>query len=164
MQRSNALIAFIATTATIAACASTSSTESAQPRLDQASAAGAKIEILAEGGFAALSVNHVVRHDDRYFLFTQRRICNGVCPAIDSASGALSVAATDSLFKIILPASLALKDDYGATPGGADMMSYSIRVTTGGSTKTITADDGTMPPELRQIVTAVRQVVDAARK
>ena len=164
MQRSHALIAFIALTSTVAACASTSATEAAQTRLDQASATGARIEILAEGGIAALSVNHVVRHDDRYFLFTQRRICNGVCPALDSASGALSAATTDSLFKIILPASLALKDDYGVTRGGADMMSYKVLVTAGGSTKTITADDGTMPPELRQIVTAVRQSVDAAKR
>jgi hypothetical protein len=164
MQRSLALIAFIAITSTIAACASTSATESAQPRLDQASSSGAKIEILAEGGFAALSVVHVVRYDDRFFLFTQRRLCNTTCPALDSASGALSAATTDSLFKIIAPASLALKNDYGVTRGGADMMSYTVRVTTSGSTKTITADDGTMPPELRQIVTSVRQSVDAARR
>jgi hypothetical protein len=164
MQRSHAFIALIAMTSAIAACASTSSTESTQPRLDQSSTTGAKIEILAEGGIAALSVNHVVRHDDRYFLFTQRHLCNTPCPALDSASGALSAATADSLFKIVLPASLGLKDDYGVTRGGADMMSYTIRVTASGSTKTIKADDGTMPPELRQIVTAVRQAVDVARR
>jgi hypothetical protein len=162
MQRPHAFIALIAITSAVAACA-TSATQSAQPRVDQASSAGAMIEILAEGGFAALSVNHVVRHDDRYFLFTQRHLCNATCPALDSASGSLSATTTDSLFTIILP-SLALKDDYGVTRGGADMMSYTIRVTAGGSTKTITADDGSMPPELRQVVTAVRETVDAARK
>jgi hypothetical protein len=113
---------------------------------------------------AALTVQHVVLHDDRYFLFTQRRLFNGACPMLDSASGSLSAATTDSLFKIVVPVSVTLKDDYGVTRGGADMMSYTIRVTSGGSTKTITADDGTMPPELRQIVTAVRQTVDAARR
>jgi hypothetical protein len=164
MRRSPAFTSFIALLSSVAACAGHSATESTQPRLDQVSSSGAKVEILAEGGFAALSLNHVVRHDDRYFLFTQRRICNGVCPAIDSASGSLSAAATDSIFKIVLPASVGLKDDYGVTRGGADMMSYTIRLTMGGSTKTITADDGTMPPELRQIVSAVHQSIEAARR
>ena len=64
---------------------------------------GAKIELTAEGGFAALLVTHTVRHDDRGFVFTQRHICNAPCPApLDSASGVLTPAATDSLFNIVL--------------------------------------------------------------
>jgi hypothetical protein len=165
MQRNHALIALIALASSVAACASTSTTESSLPRLDQLSSTGAAIEISAEGGIAALSVNHVVRHDDRTYAFSQRHICNAVCPAaLDSASGTLSAAIIDSMFKAALPAAFALKDDYGITRNGADMMAYVVRVTAGGSTKTIKADDGSMPPELRQIVSGVRQTIDAARK
>jgi hypothetical protein len=161
MQRNRALIAL---TSTVAACASTTATESTQPRLDQISSSGAKIEISAVGGIAALAINHSIRHDDRGYVYTQRHICNDLCPATDSASGTISTVIVDSIFKAALPAALALKDDYGTTPNGADMMSYTLRVTANGTTKTIKADDGSMPPELRQVVTGVRVVIDAARK
>lgn len=164
MKRYHALIALIALASTVAACASNAATESGQPRLDQLSSAGATIEISAEGGIAALSVNHLVRHDDRSYAYTQRHICNATCPALDSVAGTLSAAVVDSLFKAALPAAFALKDDYGITRNAADMMSYVVRVTSGGSTKTIKADDGSMPPALQQIVTGVRQTIDAARK
>ena len=164
MQRNHALIALIALTSSIAACASSSTTESSLPRLDQLSSSGAAIEISAEGGIAALSVKHAVRHDDRTYSYTQRHICNATCPALDSASGTLSAAVIDSMFKAAVPAAFALKDDYGITRNGADMMAYVVRVTAGGSTKTIKADDGSMPPELRQVVSGVRQTIDAARK
>jgi len=163
MQRNHAFIGFIAG-ATLAACATNAATESAQLRLDQLSSSGASIEISAQGGIAALSVNHMVRHDDHTYLYTQRPICSGICPALDSASGTLPSLVVDSLFKAALPAALALKDDYGTTGNGADMMSYVVRVSSAGSTKTIKADDGTMPPELRRIVTGVRQTIDAARR
>ena len=164
MQRNHALIGLIALAASVAACASNSATESGQPRLDQLASTGASIEISAEGGIATLSIIHAVRHDDRSYLYTQRPICNALCPALDSASGTLSTVVVDSIFKAALPAAFALMDDYGTTRSGADMMSYVVRVTANGSTKTIEADDGTMPPELRQIVTGVRQTIDAARK
>ena len=164
MPRHHAFIALIGLASAIVACAGNSATESTQPRLDQLSSSGASIEISAEGGFAALSVKHVVHHDDRTYSFSQRHICNATCPALDSASGTLSTVIVDSMFKAALPAAFALKDDYGITRNGADMMSYVVRVTAGSSTKVIKADDGTMPPALRQIVTGVRQTIDAARK
>jgi hypothetical protein len=164
MQRHYALIGLIALTSAVAACASTNTTESSQVRLDQLSPSGATIEISAAGGIAALSVNHTLRHDDRAFVFTQRRICNDLCPALDSASGTISATIVDSIFKAALPAAFALKDDYGITRNAADMMSYVVRVSANGATKTIKADDGSMPPELRQIVSGVRQTIDAARK
>ena len=164
MQRIYALIALIAVTSTVAACASNAATESIDPRLDQLSSSGAKIEISAVGGIAALSVNHSIRHDDRSYVYTQRHICNNLCPATDSASGTISTAIVDSVFNAALPAALALKDDYGITANAADMMTYTVRVTANGTTKTIKADDGSMPPALRQIVTGVRVTIDAARK
>jgi hypothetical protein len=124
------------------------------------------VEVVAEGGFAALATNHLVRHDDRFFVFTQRHICSANCPApMDSASGMLAPSAADSLFGVILSQSpFELKDDYGPTKGGADMMSYTVRITSAGKTKTIHADDGTMPPPMRRIVDAVRQTIASARR
>ncbi len=164
MPRNHALFAIIALTSTVAACASNAATESFDPRLDQISSSGAKIEISAVGGIAALAVNHSIRHDDRSYVYTQRRMCNDLCPATDSASGTISTAIVDSVFNAALPAALALKDDYGITANAADMMTYTVRVTANGATKTIKADDGSMPPALRQIVLGVRATIDAARK
>jgi hypothetical protein len=127
---------------------------------------GAKVDILAEGGFAALSVHHVVSHDDRGFVYSMRHLCDKNCGApSDTASGTLSAAASDSLFNIVVAADpFSLKDDYGPTHGGADMFSYTVRVTTASRAKTIRFDDGTMPPEMRRILQAVQGIVSAARK
>ena len=126
----------------------------------------ATVEVTAEGGIAALSVLHVVRHDDRAFVFSQRHLCAQTCGApLDSASGTLGASATDSLFNIVLAqAPFSLKDDYGTTPNAADMMSYTLRISADGNVKTIRADDGTMPAPMRQIVKTVREIVAAALK
>jgi hypothetical protein len=127
---------------------------------------GAKVELTEQGGIAALSSTRVVRHDDRSFSYAQRRICSTSCAApLDSASGALSPAATDSLFTIIFAASpYQLKDDYGTTRNSADMVSYSLRFTSDRGVKTIRADDGTMPPQMRRIVEGVHGTISAARQ
>lgn len=133
---------------------------------DLATFNGAKVEVVAEGGIAALATNHSVRHDDRFFVFVRRHICSANCAApMDSASGTLAPAAADSLFGVILSQSpFELKDDYGPTRGGADMMGYTVRITSGGKTKTVHADDGTMPPPMRRIVEAVRETISGARR
>jgi hypothetical protein len=156
-------VALVFAAAFAAACAS------AGPTLDGSSDAeslnGAKVQITAEGGFAALSINHSVDHDTRTFSFSQGRLCAATCPApMDSASGTLSQARTDSLFDIVLDnARLLSKDDYGITRNGADMMSYTIRLTSDGHVRTIRADDGTLPEPARLILNAVRETVSAAR-
>ena len=164
MQKQIALIVLFG--ASLAACAGRTSTETGDPRTNELPGAnGAKIEVLAEGGIAALSINQIVRHDDRYFQYTQRHLCTNACAALDSASGALSASANDALFNAILAASpFTLKNDYGSTHGAADMMEYTVRITVGGNTKTITGDDGTMPQQVRQIVAAVQETISAARK
>jgi hypothetical protein len=158
-------ILFALLSASIAGCAAHTSTELAQPQFDASSVSGAKVEVLAEGGIAALSITHLVRHDDRFFMYRQGHLCNAPCAAMDSTSGSLSPAATDSLFNIVLSQSpFSLKDDYGDSKGAADMMIYTVRVTVGSNTKTIHADDGTMPEPLHRIVDAVRGTISAARK
>src|SRR5690349_20955797 len=62
----------------------------------------ANIELVEEGGIAAILTDRVVRHDDRFFLYTRRQICGQGCPApADSVAGTLSPAATDSLFNLV---------------------------------------------------------------
>jgi hypothetical protein len=152
----------------VAAVACSSSGNPGDPVLlgDFGSFNQATVEVTAEGGLAALTVHHIVRHDDRSYLFTQRKICGQSCgAALDSASGTLTPAATDSLFNIVLAQSpLSLKGDYGTTRGGADMMTYTLTISAEGNVKTIRADDGTMPPQMRQIVQSVRETISAARK
>jgi hypothetical protein len=125
----------------------------------------AKIELVEEGGIAAILTDRVVRHDDRFFLYTRRQICGQGCAApSDSVTGTLSPAATDSLFTVVVSQSpFTLKDDYGTTNGAADMIEYTLRMTFDGTTKTIRADDETMPPPMRQIVDAIRGTISAAR-
>lgn len=124
------------------------------------------IDLTAEGGIAALAVHHAARNDDRAFVFTQRQICGEKCGApLDSASGTLAAAASDSLFDVaVAQTPLLTKDDYGITQGGADMMTYTLTVTLGNSTRTIRADDGTMPEPMRAIVQSLRATISAARK
>lgn len=128
---------------------------------------GTKVEVTAEGGIAALSTHQVVRHDDRAFVHAMRRICAQNCGApLDSASGMLSASAIDSLFHTIFvdQSAASLKDDYGTTLNAADMMTYTLTVTAGIIVKTVRADDGTMPPQMRQILQAVQSTISAARK
>jgi len=125
----------------------------------------AKVELIEEGGIAAILTDRVARHDDRFFLYTRRQICSQGCAApSDSVTGTLSPAATDSLFTVVWSQSpFTLKDDYGTTNGAADMIAYTLRMTFDGTTKTIRADDGTMPPPMRQIVDVIRGTISAAR-
>jgi hypothetical protein len=127
---------------------------------------GAHIELTAEGGIAALSTNWRAAHDDRSFSFSRRHLCGPTCPPpMDSASGVMSPVAADSLFSVVWSQSpMQLKDDYGTTHGAADMFEYTLRVTYEGVTKTVRADDGTMPDAMRQIVSILGGTIDAARK
>jgi len=163
MTKQSILIALVS--AFIAGCAKDTPTDATQLSQDK-NATGSKVEVIAEGGIAALDIRHVVRQDDRVFVYTQRHLCNNNCAATDSVSGSLSAAASDALFKTVFAQSpFDFKDDYGTSRGAADMMEYTIRITVGGdAVKTIRADDGTMPEPLRRIVSAVLETVSAARK
>src|SRR5689334_14062961 len=124
---------------------------------------GAHIELTAEGGIAALSTSWRADHDDRSFAYARRQICGAKCPApMDSASGALTPAAADSLFSVVWSlAPMNLHDDYGTTRGGADMFAYTLRITFDGTTKTVRADDGTMPDAMRRIVVILGATIDS---
>lgn len=153
--------------AALVGCASGAPTSSAATRVDNvATLNGARVELVEEGGIAAFSTTYTVRHDDRAFAFSRRHICSANCPApLDSASGSLSVVASDSLFNVVVSAQPGtLKDDYGVTPNSADMVTYTLRVVLDNATKTVRADDGTMPSPMRKIVDAIHGIVAATRK
>jgi hypothetical protein len=153
--------------AALVACAHSSSNPSAPSRpVDSfGTLNGAHIELAAEGGIAALSTNWRAAHDDRSFVYARRHLCATSCPApMDSASGALTAAAGDLLFSVVWSLGpMNLHDDYGATRGGADMFQYTLRITFDGTTKTVRADDGTMPDAMRQIVVILGATIDSAR-
>jgi len=151
----------------LAACSRHDPTSASPTRVDNVgSLSGAHVELVEEGGIAAFSTTYSVRHDDRAFAFSRRHICSANCPApLDSVSGTLSLAASDSLFNIVSSAQPAtLKDDYATTPNSADMVTYSLRVAFTDQTKTVRADDGTMPAAMRKIVDAIHGTVAAGRK
>jgi hypothetical protein len=154
----------------LAACSAGTTTTAASngtgPFDDFGTFNGARVEVVAEGGFAALSIRDASSHDDRSYVHVQRHLCTQSCPApMDSTSGALSAAASDSLFNIVLEQARQLdRNDYGTTRNGADMMSYTLRITAGSTVRTVTADDGTMPQPMRRIVEAVRGSIAAARR
>jgi hypothetical protein len=124
---------------------------------------GSSLELSTVGGLAGLQVHQLVRHDERTYVSTTRRICSPVCAPVDSIAGALPAAADDSLFNIAWQQDpFAMKDDYGHTPGSADMVTYTLTVTFNGRTKSLTADDGTMPAPMRTIVESMRGIINAA--
>jgi hypothetical protein len=151
--------------AALTACSSAASL-SVPGRLDAAGLSGATIDVSAQGGYAGVSTRHVASHDDRRFVYVSRHVCAQHCGApSDSVSGTLSQAATDSLFNVLITNDpFSLRDDYGLTRNAADMFEYTVRLTANGGTKTIRFDDGTMPEPMRQILSAVRSSVSAARR
>lgn len=147
----------------VAACASSGGTS--VPLNDFGTLNGSKVEVVAEGGIAALSISDRMEHDSRAFAHVTRHLCATTCQApSDSASGAVAANVADSVFSIVLEKARALDGDYGTTKSAADMMTYTVRVTSGGTTKTLRADDGTMPLAMKQLVAAVRESISAARK
>lgn len=163
----NRLIPFVLASLAVAACSNTATSPGRTGTLsrDFGTFNGATVELTEQGGIAGLTSTRVVRHDDRFYTYAQRRMCTGTCAPLDSASGFLSPAATDSLFTIVFAASpYDLKDDYGTTKNSADMIVYSLRITTSEGAKTIRADDGTMPPQMHQVVSAVHGTISAARQ
>ena len=139
----------------------------ANATLDHARYSSAEVELVGEGGLAAFMTRHRVQGSGPSYLFTRHRICSvpSCQAALDSASGALITRTADSLFAVIEAQNpFALKDDYGITVGGADMITYTLRVRIGGRSKTIRADDGTQPEAMRKIADAIRATVEAARK
>lgn len=148
--------------AMFAACSRHDPTSATPARADNVGTlTGARVELVEEGGIAALSTTYSARHDDRAFAFSRRHICSANCPApLYSTSGVLSAAASDSLFNTVLEAQPGtLKDDYGTTPNSADMFTYTLRVVLDNEIKTVRADDGTMPSAMRKIVDAIHGIV-----
>jgi hypothetical protein len=85
------------------------------------------------------------------------------CPAGDSESGALDEREVRALRSLVAAEWDALLDDYGRSEGAADLFEYELDIRLAGRTKRVTADDLTMPTELRTIRDALFQAIDSAR-
>ena len=132
-----------------------------------ASVAASEVEIVADGGLGGFTMRSLVRGNGPAFLYTMHRICSvSSCQAaIDSAAGSVAASAAESLFSVVeKEAPFTLKDDYGLTVGAADMFTYTMRVRIGDRTKTVRADDGTMPAPMRRISEALRGTIAGARR
>lgn len=166
MNKVHPVVIAVAVASLLACSSATPGGDPATASLDHARYAAAEIELVGEGGLAAFATRHRVRGEGPTFLFTRHRICSvpSCQPALDSAAGALATRTADSLFAVAEGLGLfGLKDDYGITVGGADMITYTLRVQLGGRTKTVRADDGTMPEPMRRVAEALRSTIDAAR-
>jgi hypothetical protein len=154
--------------AAIVACSGMSSAgDPANATIDHARYSASEVELVGEGGLAAFMTRHRVQGSGPSYcsLDTASARCRAARPALDSASGPMVTRSADSLFAVIEGLNpFALKDDYGITVGGADMITYTLRVNIAGRSKTIRADDGTMPETMRKIADAVRATIESARK
>jgi hypothetical protein len=156
---------FTVAAATIALAACTASVSGPSPEIDFPSFNGARISVVAEGGFAPMHVVDSVEHDTRVYMHTSRPLCAPNCTFVrDSAAGVFPATTTDSIFSAVLPLKNTFKDDYGITTNGADMQTYTVTITSDGTIKRIHADDGTMPAALRQIVSGLRAAISATKK
>ena len=151
----------------ITACSTTAATLGPDTAARAPAYSTSEVEIDGEGGLGGFATHWFVSGSERSYLYTMHRICSvpNWQPAVDSASGAIAADAADSLSaQIDRSAPFSLSDDYGITVGGADMITYTVRITVGSRTKTIRADDGTMPVPVRRILDAVRTTITSARR
>jgi hypothetical protein len=136
------------------------------PSFDRGAVARSSIQLISSGGIAVLYTLQVVHGSGPDFLTVNRTGCSieGCQVLLDSASGVLSLDSAQALFAAVSAESpFTLADDYGVTTNGADMKSYVLTVTLDGRTKSIRADDGTMPPPMRRITDILRAAIAAGR-
>jgi hypothetical protein len=151
--------------AAIVACSRSGS--NVDPALASSAVAASEIEIVADGGLGGFTTRSLVRGNGPAFLYTMHRICSmpRCQAALDSAAGGVTARAADSLFATVeREGPFDLKDEYGITVGAADMVTYTMRVRIGDRTKTVRADDGTMPAPMRRISEALRATIAGARR
>ena len=55
-------------------------------------------------------------------------------------------------------------NSFGVTHGGADMFTYTVRITANGKSKSVRFDDGSMPEPMQKILLAVQTTLFAARR
>ncbi|MEJ7811547.1 MAG: protealysin inhibitor emfourin [Gemmatimonadaceae bacterium] len=128
--------------------------------------AGARITVEQDGGLGGLHTIGAVYGQEPRFVTVTRRICSSQnpCALIDSASGPLTADAARRVFeRVAAEGFFSLREDYGITRGGADMITYTVTVEANGATKSVRADDGTMPPPLASVLNAFRVAVSAGR-
>ena len=128
----------------------------------------ASIEVLADGGIAALHILNSVDSTTGQVHYSVGPMClqGGTCQPRDTLTGQLTRAQVDALYaRAAEPEFRSLRADYGTTTQGADMMGYTVIIRGNDRTRTIRADDGSMPSLLAQWVNDVRgAVVEAVRK
>jgi hypothetical protein len=118
------------------------------------------------GGIAGLTTEITVDGRQASYVAVTRPACapTALCPPTDSASGALSPEALESVFDSVAAGKFfELRDDYGATPNAADMFIYELVVRMGDQVKTVRGDDGSRPEGLRRMEEHIQRTIESAR-
>jgi len=125
-----------------------------------------RLTIEREGGIGTFWIRKSVDGATGRYVATTHRICSvPQCQAaIDSASGTLPPAVVATLIGAVEEARLfSLRDDYGRTRGGADMMVHTLTTQLDGRDKSVRGDDGTLPDAARRVEAALHEAIAKAR-
>jgi hypothetical protein len=126
------------------------------------------LRVEAVGGIAGMRIVSGIDSASRSAFWVNGPLCAppGSCAPTDSLSGAVAAGVIDGLYaRTSLPEFRALRADYGQTPNSADMFGYVVTIRGNGRTRTLQADDGSMPALLAQFVHDVSDAVtDVVRR
>lgn len=125
------------------------------------------IRVEALGGIAALHAVAEIDSAAAQGAWSMGPICGAGQPCMprDTLEGPIARGAIDALFvRTYAPEFRALRADYGWSTQGADLRGYVVTIRANGRTRTLRADDGTMPTLMAQFVNDVTgAVIDAIR-
>lgn len=125
------------------------------------------IRVEALGGIAALHAIAEIDSAAASGAWSMGPICAEAmpCTARDTLVGDISRGVIDAFFvRTHAPEFRVLRADYGWSAHGADLRGYVVTIRANGRTRTLRADDGTMPTLMAQFVNDVNAaVIDAIR-
>jgi hypothetical protein len=151
LRRSANAAALVFGVACVTACGTVLAADGEVPDPDNPAA----VDIEATGGIAALRQRTHVDSASGQFSYTVSRLCpeGDTCPLLHSQEGIVSRDEVDALFRRVMqPEFRQLRKDYGTTRNAADMMGFVVTIHANGLTRSIAADDGTMPTILAQFI------------
>ena len=123
---------------------------------------GSRIEIVQSGGIAGQRTTAIVDGATMTYALITSRGCEGAA-CTDTVRGALPERDVRAIFGTVAEQWEAMIDDYGRSEGAADLFAYEIAIAHAGRSRRLTADDLTLPPDLRMLRDRVFQAIDSAR-
>ncbi len=149
----------------LAGCRATTDEGNGEVLRSRDAVSATRIDIRRDGGIAGLRTDLWADLVTGGFGTVTRRMCEAPScpPPIDSVAGTLTRAQADALIARIAEADFFnLRDDCGVTANAADLFFYAVTIRRGGDSKTVRADDLSMPQPLARIVADLSRVFDGA--